>query len=124
MTESARARNQVPAGQRVRPRISTEGVAVLYAALEKDMRGRRPTYSSAVKHAIWRICIDAKRNDWPPEWLLVAFKEAVFSLPAVQRVPRGPERDEIVAHLVSLCIEEYYGEPPLGAGAHARSGSA
>ena len=67
---------------------------MLYAALEKDMRGRRPTSSSAVKHAIWRICIDAKRNDWPPEWLLVAFKEAVFSLPAVQRVPRGPERDE------------------------------
>ena len=29
-------------------------------------------------------------------------------MPAVQRLTRGPDRDEFVARLVSLCIDEYY----------------
>lgn len=99
---------------RARPRLSAEGLAVLQTALEKEAGGRSPRSSSALRHAMWRICIDARRTDWRPEWLLVAFKAGVNALPAVQRVARGPDRDELVADLVSLCIEEYYRIAPLG----------
>lgn len=109
------AENIVADAPRVRPQLSAEGLEVLQAALEKE-RGSFPcSASSALKHAVWRICLDARRNNWPPEWLLVAFKTGAHSLPAVQRVARGPDRDELVAHLVSLCIEQYYALPVLGA---------
>ena len=58
-----------------------------------------PTSASGLKYAVQRICVDANRSDWPPEQLLVAFKTALYALPAVQRLTRGPDRDEFVAHL-------------------------
>jgi hypothetical protein len=57
---------------------------------------------------VQRICIDARRNNWPPEWLLIAFKTALETMPAVQRVARGPDREELASRLVSLCINEFY----------------
>jgi hypothetical protein len=39
----------------------------------------------------------------------------VHTLPALQRLTPGPDRDDFVARLVSLCINEYYGDSALGA---------
>jgi hypothetical protein len=94
---------------RARPRLSAQGVAVLQTALERTVASRNPTSVAGLQHAIRRICLDARRNAWPPEQLLVAFKKALHSLPCVQRLTAGPDRDELVARLVTLCIEEYYG---------------
>jgi hypothetical protein len=58
---------------------------VLHAALDAAIADRDAASSGALKHAVKRICIDARRNDWPPEWLLIAFKGALYTLPAVQR---------------------------------------
>jgi hypothetical protein len=117
MSESARSRNEVAGEPRERPCLSAEGVALLHAALEKEVGSRSSKSSAALKHAIRRIATDAKRRNWPPEWLLVAIKAAAYSLPALERVPRGPERDEIVAHLVAVSIDEYYAGSAFGADA-------
>ena len=110
--ESVRSSNEVAT-----PRLSAEAVAVLHAALENAPADRAPTASSALQRALQRICVDAKRSDWPPERLLIAFKAALYGLPVMQRLPRGPDRDEFVAHLVSRCIGEYYLGPQRSADA-------
>ena len=117
MSESAQVRSEGAGASRGRPCLSVAGVALLQAALEKDVGSPSLKSSAAVKRAIRRIAIDAKRSKWPPEWLLVAIKAAAQSLPAVERLPRGPDRDEIVAHLVSACIDEYFGGPAPAADA-------
>ena len=121
MSELARSGNEVSDAARARPQLSAEQVALLHAALETDLGSRDPKSSSELKHAIRRISTDAKQNNWPPESLLVALKAAAHSLPALQRLPRGPERDELVAHLVSLCIDEYYGGSVSGTRGSVRS---
>jgi hypothetical protein len=92
----------------MKQQLSAEGVALLDAALEKATTSRNPTAATGVKYAVRRICADAKRNGWTPEQLLVAFKSALATIPAVQRLTRGPDRDQFVARLVSVCIDEYY----------------
>lgn len=94
-----------------KPQLTEEAVAVLRAALDSGVAGRYPAWSAALNDALKRICIDAKQSDWPPEQLLIAFKSALYTLPSVQHLTRGPDCDEFVSHLVSLCIDEYYGEP-------------
>ena len=96
---------------RAAPRLTDEGFAVLRSALEKHIAAPSPNTRSGLGHAIQRICIDARRSDWPPESILVALKRALDAIPAIARLPRGPERDEFVAPLVSLCIAEYYRRP-------------
>ena len=113
--EPLRSGNEVSATPRATPRLSSEGIAVLHAALERQVGSRNPSSMSGVRDAIRRISVDAKRNNWPPEWLLVAFKAAVHTLPALQRLTPGPDRDDFIARLVSLCINEYYGDSALGA---------
>jgi len=88
--------------------LSPEGAAALYAALENRRTTHDLASSPAARDAVRRICDEAKREHWPPELLLIAFKKALETAPAVRRLARRPERDEFVGRLVSLCIEEYY----------------
>jgi len=44
-----------------------------------------------------------------PESFLIAFKKALEMVLTVRRLTREPDRGEF-ARLVSLCIEEYYGD--------------
>jgi hypothetical protein len=89
--------------------LSAEGAKALYSALENRRTTHDLASSPSAREAVRRICDEAKREHWPPESLLIAFKQALTAAPAVRRIPRGPERDEFVACLVSLCIDEYYG---------------
>ena len=91
------------------PRLSAEGRAVLHAALERVITAHNATSAAGVQHALRRICLDARRSEWRPEQLLIAFKSALHTLPSVRRLTRGPDRDELVARLVRLCIQEYFG---------------
>jgi len=106
--ESVRSTNEGVGAPRAMPRLSAEGVAVLGSALEREIGAPDLTSRSELQHAVRRICIDARRSNWPPEQLLIAFKMALDTIPSVQRLTRGPDRDELVARLVSLCIDEYY----------------
>ena len=109
--ESVEPATQGHSSADAKPQLSEDAVAVLRAALDSAVAGRYPAWSAALDHALKRICIEARRSDWPPEQLLIAFKSALDTLPSVQHLTRGPERDEVVSHLVSRCIDEYYGKP-------------
>ena len=94
-------------------RLGEVELGVLSAAMERHIAGLAPSSASELRFAIRLICHDARRSDWSPESLVVAFKTAVHSVPALQRLPRGPKRDEFITRLVTLCINEFYGSPEL-----------
>ena len=88
--------------------LSPDGTAALCAALDDRSTTRDLASSAIARDAVRRICDEAKRERWPPESFLLAFKKALEMAPAVLRLTMGPDRDEFVARLVSLCIEQYY----------------
>jgi len=120
VSESLQLRDELPDPPRELPRLSAEAIALLHTALEREVGTRGTKSSGAVKQALRCIAVEAKRDNRQPEWLLVALKTAAHSVPALQRIPRGPDRDAVVARLVSLCIDEYFSGSPLGADSPAR----
>jgi hypothetical protein len=90
--------------------FSAEGLALLRAALQPQWQWNDEKLESSptLRMALRRICWDAKSSNARPERFLVAFKNALQSAPALRRLARGPERDEYIARIVSLCIGEYY----------------
>jgi hypothetical protein len=109
--ESARSENEL-ADARVRPILSAEWVALLQTALAHGTADRNATSSPPLKDALRQLCSEAKLRNWPPEALLIALKTSLNAVPAVQSLTRGPDRDEFVTRVVSLCINEYYGTSP------------
>jgi hypothetical protein len=109
--ESFRSGSDVVGTPRATPNLSVERVMALHVALRNEIADRNPISSPDLREALRQICGEAKLKNWQPEQLLVAFKMALDTVPAVRRIPRGPERHEFVARLVSLCIDEYYGAP-------------
>ena len=107
--ESVQSANHLDASAHAKPRLSQEAVAALHAALDSTVAGQFPAWSAALQDALERICNDARRNDWSPESLVIAFTSALDTVPSVQQLPRGPARDRFVARLVSLCFDAYYG---------------
>lgn len=63
-----------------------------------------------------RLCVFAHSEDMKAEELLVRFKEVWSSLPPLAELPRGRQRNDLMAKVATMCIEEYYG-PPAGDGA-------
>jgi len=92
--------------------FSAEGLALLRAALQPQWRwdDEKVESSPTVRVALGRICSDARISNARPEQFLIAFKRALHSAPALRRLAPGPERDEYIARIVSLCIHEYYRE--------------
>ena len=109
--ESIRSANDVADTSRPKPTLSADGVAVLHAALGRGMADRDSTSSLGLRDALRYICREARLKNWPPESLLIAFKTALETVPAVQCLTSGPDCDELVARPVSRCIDEYYGAP-------------
>lgn len=108
--ESARSENEVAAA-RVRPILGAEWLALFQTALAYGTADSDATSSPSLKDALRQPCGEAKLKNWPPESLLIALNTALNAVPAVQRLARGPDRDEFVSRVVSLCIDEYYGAP-------------
>jgi hypothetical protein len=89
--------------------LSPEAIAALHSALANGLADRDPATWPGLKDALRQICGEAKLKNWPPESFLISFKSALDTVPAVRRLPRGPDRDDFVARLVSQCIKEFYG---------------
>jgi hypothetical protein len=94
--------------RRANSRLSSESASALYAALEDGNARRDPASSPTASKAVRGICDEAKRQHWPPESFLIALKKTLAGAPAVRRLASGYERDDFVARLVSMGIDEYY----------------
>ena len=72
--------------------------------------------SADLRGPVRRLCIFAHAQDMRAEELLVRFKEVWSSLPPLAELPRGRQRNDLMAQVATMCIEEFYG-PPAGDGA-------
>jgi hypothetical protein len=61
-----------------------------------------------------QLCVFAHSEDVSAEQLLVRFKEIWASLPPLAGLPRGRQRNDLMARVATMCIEEFYGPPADG----------
>lgn len=87
---------------------------VLRAALLDVVAGK--VTPDRLRVPIRQLCVFAHSEDMRAEELLVRFKEVWASLPPLAELPRGRQRNDLMAQVATMCIEEYYG-PPRGDGA-------
>jgi hypothetical protein len=69
--------------------------------------------------AIRQLCASPERWSYAPEDFLIAFKLAIVEAATAMKIPAGPERNDLMARLVSAYIEEFYrlGASPSANGA-------
>jgi len=78
--------------------------------------GRAPelTVTAEQRAVIRRICAAPERQTFEPEDFLIAFKIALVEAANAVRIPPGPDRNDFLARMVSVYIEEFYRGPPDG----------
>ncbi len=54
------------------------------------------------------VCVEAKRNHLRVEHLIIAFKDAWRALPEARMLPQGSQGPELLSHIITLCIGEFY----------------
>jgi hypothetical protein len=81
--------------------------------LRTVLRGASATIvvSSEQRAAIRQICSAPERHRFEPEDFLIAFKLAIVDAANDVGMPPGADRNEFLARLVSVYIEEFYGGP-------------
>jgi hypothetical protein len=89
--------------------ISTVAIEALRQSLRSDYRADSKLARARVRNAVQLVCADARLKRYTPERLLIDVKDALRGLPEVQQLPRGPERDELISGVVTLCIDEFFG---------------
>jgi hypothetical protein len=67
--------------------------------------------SSEQRAAIREICSAPERYRFEPEDFLIAFKLAIVDAANDVGIPPGPHRNEFLARLVTVYIEEFYRAP-------------
>jgi hypothetical protein len=92
------------------PAISSAAMDALRRSLQGDYRADGKLARARVRHAVQMVCADARLKRFTPERLLIDVKDALRVLPEVQQMSRGPERDEFISSVVTLCIDEFFGQ--------------
>lgn len=67
---------------------------------------------SDLRPSVRQLCIFAHSEELRAEELLVRFKDIWANLPPLVGLPRGRQRNELMARVATMCIEEFYGPPP------------
>ena len=72
------------------------------------------TVSDEQRLVLRQICSAPERRAFEPEDFLIAFKLALADAANDVGIPPGPERNDFLSRLVSVCIEEFYRYPSNG----------
>ena len=78
--------------------------------------------TSDQRAVIRRICSAPERQTFEPEDFLIAFKLAIVEAANAVKMQPGPDRNDFLARLVSVYIEEFYRAPQSGESAKNRGG--
>jgi len=73
-------------------------------ASSKSSRGLSPEARAVIAD----LCLIARSNNWTPEQLLVAVKDACYTSPEISSLTTTSERETVLARIVSACITEFY----------------
>lgn len=57
-----------------------------------------------------QLCVFAHSEQLSAEELLIRFKEIWAQLPPLAGLPRGRQRNDLMARVATMCIEEYYAQ--------------
>ncbi len=82
---------------------------VLRFALLEVVDGKKS--HAELRAPVRQLCVFAHSEDVSAEQLLVRFKEIWASLPPLAGLPRGRQRNDLMARVATMCIEEFYGPP-------------
>jgi hypothetical protein len=74
--------------------------------------------TSAQRAIIRQICSAPEKLTFAPEDFVIAFKLALTDAANDVGIRPGPERNELLARLVSVCIEEFFRLPLPGDASH------
>ncbi len=99
---------------------------LLRAALRLSGTGR--TVTSEQRAIIRQICSAPEKPTFAPEDFVIAFKLALTEAANDVGIRLGPERNDLLTRMVSICIEEFFrlpstGEAPNTSGATKASGA-
>lgn len=83
---------------------------LLRTALRRSVSAGSVT--SEQRTVIRAICRAPERHRFEPEDFLIAFKLALVDAANAVGISPGPERNDFLARLVSVYIEEFYRYPP------------
>ncbi len=103
-----------------RRRLPSAHQELLRNALDGGAAGKIITQEQ--RTAIRQICMAPEKQSFAPEDFLIAFKLALANAANDVGIPPGPERNDFLARLVSVCIEEFYRSAPRSDGAKTRDG--
>ncbi|MGH7622592.1 MAG: hypothetical protein ACREMU_09665, partial [Gemmatimonadaceae bacterium] len=67
-----------------------------------------PRASDDLLDSIALLCADARRHDVRAEQLVIAIKRGWASLHQERQRPRAAGPDELLNHVITLCIDVYY----------------
>jgi hypothetical protein len=101
--------------RRARWRLPAAHVELLVNALKAGWTTSRATVEQ--RAVIREICLGPERAHYAPEDFLIAFKLALVEAANTARVAPGPERNDLLADLVSVYIDEFYRSAGLMTGA-------
>lgn len=68
-----------------------------------------PASRDGVRSALCELADEARGLGMPPERLLVVLKQLWYDVVDHRRLDHGSEQTKMLQHIVSLCIEQYYG---------------
>ncbi|MDQ6769934.1 MAG: hypothetical protein M3Z54_08105 [Gemmatimonadota bacterium] len=105
-THSAGSNAQPP-----RWRLPLRHEALLRTAL--SAAGTGITVTSEQRAIINQICSAPEKLTFAPEDFLIAFKLALTNAANEVGIHPGPERNDLLARMVSICIEEFFRLPSL-----------
>jgi hypothetical protein len=80
------------------------------------------TVSAEQRAVLQQICSAPERSQFEPEDFLIAFKLALADAANDVGIPPGPERNDFLSRLVTVCIEEFYRFPSNGDGGTRSAG--
>lgn len=81
--------------------------AALHDALLDVVNGK--TRLAEIREPVRQLCALARREEMSAEQILIRFKEIWASLPPHAGLPRGRQRNDLMAQVATMCIEEFYG---------------
>lgn len=102
------------------PHVSTQdydGALDMLRSALLDVIADKAT-SEQLRVPIRQLCVVAHSEEVRAEELLVRFKEMWASLPPLAGLPRGRQRNDLMAQVATMCIEEFYGPPTRDGAPH------
>lgn len=72
------------------------------------MQAENPRTGRGLRQALAILCADARSNDVRAEQLVIAIKQGWASLRQERPRPRTAGPDELLNHVITVCIDEYY----------------